>query len=168
MIYGTSEDRKNHIQKKINNKRDLVKYFPIIKKVVQSFDGKVYNVKLDRALSDATKENPDDRAGKVYCHIAYNDWIEICSYNAGESITWLYIRKDQLKDGKRIDAAVWLEDINKHYARLMKDITGLERDLETIDDTMEKIKILKDQIRALVAPLDYTTRDVYGISTITV
>lgn len=167
MIYGSNDDRKKYIQAKIDAKRGLIKYFPVIKNVVQDFDGKVYNCKLDRAIREATVNDQQPRGG-CYCHIAYNDWIEICAYIGSESFDFLYFKKSDLKDGKRIDAAVWLDNINSHYAKLMQDITRLERDLEVIDDTLSKVEILKKQIETLVEPLTWTTRDAYNIGRITI
>jgi len=171
MIYGSNDERRKHIQNRIDGKKELVKYFPVVKKVVQQFDGKVYNCKLDKALKEATTDEQHPY-GAVYCHIAYGGWIEIvahgCNHGMSESVSILYIAKSDLKDGKRIDAAQWLEHINNNYAGLMKEISGLEHDLETIDDTLKQIEMLKKQIKTLVEPLSWTTRDAYGISRITV
>ena len=174
MIYGTNEDRKRFIEKKIEAKQGMIRFFPIVKKVIQEFDGKCYNCKLDAALKEAAATydldhwiTKDNRAG-VYCHINYHDWIEITAYINNESVDLFYMRKDELKDGKRIDASVWLENINRHYEQLMKDINNLKRDLETIDSTLEQIEILKKQLNALVAPLSWTTRDAYNIHRITI
>jgi len=174
MIYGTNEDKKKHIENKIAAKTGMIRFFPIVKKVIQQFDGKCYNCRLDAALKEAAASydldhwiSKDNRAG-LYCHTNCHGWIEITAYINNESIDLFYMRKDQLKDGKRIDAAVWLDIINKHYESLMKDINNLKRDLETIDTTLEQIEILKKQLEALIEPLSWTTRDAFNIHRITI
>ena len=172
MIYGSNEDKRKYIQSKIDGLKGLQHYFPIIKKVIQEFDGKVYNCRLDKAIQEAAAAYDLDHfidrgnRGGVYCHITYGKYIEICAYQGSSTFDFFYMDKKDLKDGKRIDAAVWLENVNRHYAKLMQDITGLERDLETIDDVLTKLEILKSQIKALVEPLSWTTRDAYNISNI--
>ena len=46
MIYGSNEDKRKYIESRIRGLKGLTHYFPIIKKVIQEFDGKVYNCRL--------------------------------------------------------------------------------------------------------------------------
>lgn len=166
MYFGTEEQRREHIQKKIDAKKAMLPYFPIIKKVVQQFDGKCYNCKLDKAIEEATK---GIGAVNVYAGTERdNHYIYIRAYVDHESKYLFYMSKDQLKDGKRIDASKWFEYLNAEYGRTLQEIHQMESDLVTIDDTLKKVEMLKKQIEVLIDPLSWEVRDAYNIGRITI
>jgi len=163
MFFGTNEDRKNRIQKMIDAKKAMLPCFPLVKKIIQDFDGKCYNCKLDKAIEEAAKAANMN----IYAGVERNS-IYIRAYYDHESKYLFYFHKDDLKEGKRIDAAKWFEYINAEYSRTQKEIYQMQNELLTIDDTMKQIEVLKKQIETLVEPLSWEVRDTYNISRITI
>lgn len=161
MFYGNREDQNKHISEIIKENREAAQLFPEIRKVIQNFDGKVYNIRFQKALQDAT--------GK-YIWAKYNDYgsyggnvsIYICG-NANRIYTLATIRREDMKDGKRIDAEKMIASARVNRESHLKKAYKMEQSMQQIDVIKKQIQDIEQLLKAVTSPLDYEIRDTYNI-----
>ena len=133
--------------------RDAAALYPQIKKVVRSFDKKVFNKRLESAIQKETGARVyiENRVGFIEIHTfgPHNNWITIARLN-----------KDDFIDGKRIDAEKIIQSLTENRERLLKTAALYEKQITEIDQVKEQISQLKKQFEAVLAPYDYTIRDI--------
>ena len=158
---GSSEEAKAEaIKKTIAEYRAAAGLFPVIRKVLEQFDGKVFNCRLEKALQDATGRRlyvkKDSYRLEIYY---YGD-----TYSSGSSwISLAMIPVDSLADGKRIPAALLIDSARKQREKHLKDAAALEESAGKIHEVKNQIKYFIEQANKLSGVLPYELRDVYGI-----
>ena len=159
MNYNGCDCKKVAIER-IEGYRAAAAIFPVVRRVLSEFSGKVYNVKVDRALKEAVGD-----AGSIYSRMEQRYIsIEFCGTDCHQWHTVAYLSRDKaLPDGKRLDAAAMIESARKQYA------DNLARAYE-IEDAGTRAEALKNQIEALykaaeavVDSVSYEAQDIYGI-----
>ena len=158
-MYGyTQKDQDAAIKAYIEAYRNAAALYPALKRVIQSFDKKVFNKRLETALQAET-------GARIYVDNRPN-MIDIHMYGGPRSswITLATLLKDDFIDGKRIDAEKLTESLTDHRAALLKKAAEYEQQIGQIDQVKEQLKQLKKQIAAVLSPYDYTIRDIYGIN----
>ena len=108
--------------------REAAALFPVVKKIVQSFDGKCLNCRLEKALQEATEKH-------IYVSKRYR-FLEIEYYpmhHGAHSQTIARISLDKLPDGKRIPAELIIESLHEQRVKFLKSAANLEMDIEKID-----------------------------------
>ncbi len=174
MFWGSAEEKRNHIQEKINTLREAAAQTNRVKDVVRRFDGKTYNVKFDDAISALTDDNNrfyvSNQYGWFYiqyCHRhGYNNTISLMTAYSCKSNDYIeHQTRDECKvfDGKRIKADAMIARLNTERAELLKEAYELECAMEALDKTLEQISSLKHAVNHIIDGLPYTIRDTYGI-----
>ena len=162
MYYGCSseETKAEAIQKTVIEYRAAAGLFPAIRKVLEQFDGKVFNCRLEKALQEATGRRlyvkKDGYRVEIYY---YGD-----TYSGGCSwISLAMIPVDSLTDGKRIPAALLIDSARKQREEHLKDAAALEENAGKIPEVKKQIKYFIEQANKLAQALPSELRDVYGI-----
>ena len=153
--YESEEQRKEAIAKKVDLYREAAGYMPTIAKIVQSFDGKVYNCRFDKAIEAALK-------GKVYVYKRW-EYIHIYVLDHGHDITLASLPMKELNESKRIPAEKFLASLRQYRDELLKKAY----DIETTIDQAANIKIYAEQtiekINALLQKIPTEVREAYNI-----
>lgn len=158
MYYGyTKEDQDTATRSYIKAYRDAAALYPGIKRVIQAFDNKVFNKRLQTAIQDGTGARVyiENRPNLIDVHIygPHSNWITLAILN-----------KEDMPDGKRINAEKLIESLTDHRNTLLKTAARYEEQIEQIDQVKEQLKQIDKQLKAVLAPYDYTIRDIYGIN----
>lgn len=145
-----------YILKQIEYYKEAASLAPMIIKVINQFDGKMFNIKLEKALREAV---PDKyiHAKKEYRNIV------IGYYNKSEHFTLASIPIDKLTDGKRIPANILIEDARKRQEGFLKRANDYKLAYENIDITLKQLEQLKSTIKAIINPIPYELLDVYRL-----
>jgi hypothetical protein len=157
MFYGDLETKNKETLKRIENYRAAAALTPIIIKIVNQFDGKVFNCKLDKAIREAT----GNKAG-VYKR---DNHVEIYTYYSTSyyHITYATFRVDQ--DNKRIDAAALVEQIRKAREDNLKKAYDLETTYTQAESIHAYIRSAIDKLESYCKSLPDDLRDIYNIPT---
>lgn len=157
MYYYKKEDQDAAARAYIKAYRDAAALYPKIKKVVLSFDKKVFNKRLETALQEGTGARVfvENRPNLIDIHVygPHSNWI-----------TLAILQKDDFVDGKRINAEKLVESLTDHRNTLLKTAARYEKQIEEIDQVKEQIKQIKHLLCNVLEPYDYTMRDIYGIN----
>lgn len=148
----------NKAQKAIDSHRAAAAVFPVVRRVIERFDGKVYNCRLERALKNEISE-----AGHIYCRKEYSGNISI-EYAACNSYGWQCVASIPLSaDSKRIDARSVIEDMQAIRAEHLKKAFDIEDTGRHIEEIQARIDGLKKALNATIDSISYEARDAYGI-----
>ena len=158
MYYGCNKENQDAATRSyIKAYRDAAALYPTIKKVIQSFDKKVFNKRLETAIRDEAGKGVfvENKPGYIDIHMfgPHNEWLTLAR-----------ISKDELIDGKRINAEKLTESLTTQREQFLKKAALYERQMHEIDQVKIQINQLKKQFEALLEPYDYTIRDIYGIN----
>lgn len=157
MYYYKKEDQDAAARAYIKAYRDAAALYPKIKKVIQSFDKKVFNKRLETALQEGTGARVfvENRLNLIDIHVygPHSNWI-----------TLAILQKEDFIDGKRINAEKLIDSLTDHRNTLLKTAARYEKQIEEIDQVKEQIKQIKHLLCNVLEPYDYTMRDIYGIN----
>lgn len=157
MYYYKKEDQDAAARAYIKAYRDAAALYPMIKKVVLSFDKKVFNKRLETALQEGTGARVfvENRPNLIDIHVygPHSNWI-----------TLAILQKEDFVDGKRIDAGKLIESLTDHRNTLLKTAARYEKQIEEIGQIKIQIKQIKKLLNDVLEPYDYTMRDIYGIN----
>ena len=157
MYYYKKEDQDAAARAYIKAYRDAAALYPKIKKVIQSFDKKVFNKRLETALQEGTGARVfvENRPNLIDIHVygPHSNWITLAT-----------LSKDDFIDGKRINAEKLIESLTENRNRLLQTAARYEKQIEEIDNVKEQIKQIKKLLNDVLEPYDYTMRDLYGIN----
>ena len=172
----SNEDARNLVELEIRNRKEALKLYPEIIKVVEQFDGKVLNKRLETALKKV-----DER---LSCNRGYSDFY-ICY--AGERV---YVRQEggvhylsnyyinlnpylktycikrieeSFLENERIRASVLIDSLLKGKAYLEKTIAELEQGIDRADEWKTRIDQLKEEIKSVRQEIPHIIADYYGI-----
>ena len=156
-------------QKRIESYRAAAAAFPIVRGVLESFNGKVFNCKIEKALKAAF-----DGSGFIYIRkqgTGEYEYIEINFSNTGNGSRWnniLWIKAaEALQDGKRLNASACVEALRNKRAELLHNAFVLEeaaRNAESIRGELESIKAdLQKKLIAILGPYSSEARDLFGL-----
>lgn len=147
------------VNNRINALRDAANVIPALCKVIMEFDGKVYNVRFDRAIKAATDRH-------VYVDTRYNNWISIqmCAQSfCGASITLAQIRREDMKDGKRISADKMIESARSCRESFLNDAYCLESSKDEMYQAREYIIQEVEKLNRYIGSLPSSARGLYEI-----
>lgn len=168
MYFESNKQRKDFILRKAAILRSAAAVIKDLKPVILSFDGKVYNKRLDEAIraikSDmwitAGLERDNSffyiRATPAHC---YNDGqylIYTKAARAGED-------RETFTDSKRIKADVMINMLNEKYADLNKKAYELETYAAKLEETLKEIDYIKELYNKFYHAIPYELHDVYGL-----
>lgn len=156
MYYGSQEDKDRAIETKIRERREAAALFPEVRKVIEQFDGKVYNVRFDKALRAAVgKVYTEQRGGRIYI------------YTLGTGSNWHHIAslsREDMKDGKRINAAAFIESARRCREILLKEAYQIERAAEDAPKVKMQIEEIRKTLEAVIKNIPYEVRDIYDLN----
>lgn len=159
--YYDEESRRNGCKKTAAAHRSAADLFPVIRKVFEQFDGKVYNCRFEKALQEAAPDN------RVYVH-KREYAIEVYTYQndyRGDSIYMLaYVSTKDLKDGKRIPADKLIESARECRESHLKDAAVLDSAPETAPEMVKQINYFLNQANKIIESLPYDIQEMYHIS----
>lgn len=170
MFIGSFEQKKENIKKQIEALRTASKQIGKIKKVVQDFDGKVYNCRFDQAIEQLS----DKETGlRFYVQNHYNFSIQCSAFQCYPYIALLETFrpvKGQAKgkcicfdENKRIKADKMIELLNNKYSEILKKAQELENALNNIEATLDQLEQIKHTYKLVADALPYQIRDTFGI-----
>lgn len=154
-----SENKLKECRLYSENRRQAARLYGSITKVLRAFDGKCYNVRLERALKE-------DLIGHfVYCDKRFGGWIAIV-VSPDQCREWFdlaIINTDDLIDGKRIQAEKVIESARNIREKLLKEAAAMDRFVETYDTIYGQIESLKKAYNAVVDDLPYKGREILRV-----
>ena len=171
MFIGSIEQKKENIKKQIEALRTASRQVGKIKKVVQEFNGKVYNCRFDQAIEQLS----DKEAGlRFYTQDYYTTFAIQCStshfYSPVALLETFRPVKGQAEnkcicfdENKRIKADKMIELLNNKYSEILQKAQELENALNNIDATLNQLEQIKHTYKLVADALPYQIRDVFGI-----
>lgn len=148
----------NKAQKAIDSHRAAAAAFPVVRRVIERFDGKVYNCRLEQALKSEIGES-----GSIYCRKEYDGSISI-EYTPRGAYSWQCVGSIPLSaDSKRIDARAVVEDMKDRRADHLKRAFDIEETERHIDEILQQIEGGKRALNRLIDSIPYEVLDAYGI-----
>ena len=181
----SNEDARNLVKLEIKNRKEALNLYPEIIKVVEQFDGKVLNKRLETALKKVDERISCDR-GFYHFEIVFNtinsrscrsvtspgtcNYIEDYCFVLNSYLDTYFISasgKDRMEESflvnEKIRASVLVDSLLKGKAYLEDQITKLEQSLEKIDELKSKIEQLETEIKSIKEEIPYLVRVYYGI-----
>lgn len=174
MTYG-EENQIKAIKNKITALKEAAGRIKEVKPIIRKFDGKMYNKNFDAAIRALTDEKGYFSAYNSYRWFyiyysgkaGYNRNIDILSgYSCkGSDIMPEKDQKEESKvfNGKRINAEKMIENLDRHYAALLKEAFELEVALENLPAIRKQIEQIKTLYNAVVSGLPSMVTDTCGI-----
>ena len=128
-FYGDKDAQQKELTNRIQSYREVAAQAPTVIKVLKQFDGKVYNVKLDRAMMEATENKI-----RVYEQYGYVEIYGTYSTNYYH-LPLARFSKEKLVN-RRINAEDLIEQVKQHR----EDYLSKAYNLESMNDQGEQIK----------------------------
>lgn len=166
-MFYTKEDAKKELTKEVQSLRAAASNIYKIKKVVNTFDNKVYNCRFDEAI----KQLNNDKM-RIYSHVNCYGYFIIDFYDkeTHKTINLIYTKKATkdtetilFTDTKRIKADWFINELNKKYSELLQRATEIERASAEIERTLEQLKSLKKSINCIIGGLPSEVTSIYNL-----
>jgi hypothetical protein len=154
--YRTPEEQQKDLQNRIDSYRAAAAMVPTVIKVLRSFDNKVYNCRLDKALREATDNNIGvyNQYGFISIYATYTT-----NYN---HINLATFRLEELEN-KRIDSDKLIEQVKTAREQLLKQAYDIETLSEQADSIREYIRQSIDKLESICRSLPNDIREIYNI-----
>ena len=172
MYYGNEEQKQAALQHEIDSRREAAAAFPHLRKVLESFDGKVFNCRLEKALREdgnlwIVELKHGGYCGDLlqirFCHrrgeMPLYDWHYLLSANLGSATD-----KNPKWDGKRLPAALLIDAAAEQRAYLLKEAAAIEEARERVPQLTQQMEYLKAQFRALADSIPYTVARICNLN----
>lgn len=142
---------------------------PAIKKVIEKWDGKVFNKRIEADLK--ALELP----GHIYLatHDENRWYIQYSPKNHGQWFTIIHTmrpsnkyfdpEKSFMTNEKRVVKAKAFEQIEAGRVERLKTITAYREHLATWEEKEKMLDILRKQINTITSTIPYTMQDYFGI-----
>lgn len=172
MNYYSNEDAKKLIELEIKTKGDIIKLIPSIIQVLQKFDGRVVNKRLERALQEQVDINLSLETDLYY------ERVTIKYYNHDSIITnsgcHAYLsssfhnvvssKKSYNNSNKRLVAQKVVDDLLLSQQTIQKEIEELTNSLNHVEEYQQKFDEYIEQINELRNSIPYEIRDYFGFN----
>ena len=159
--YYTDEDKEKAAKRLAEDHREAAQLFTVIRPVITEFDGKVYNCRFEKALQDKTGR-------RIYCRKECGGkWLTIYYYskNFNQQMTIAGIKIEDMMDGKRINAARFLESGRERYTEHLQQAAKLEEAIEKAPEIERQILELAKMINVLSSQIDsYEAREIFDLN----
>jgi hypothetical protein len=166
MFYGGKEEQDKAIMNEVEIRRRAAAVFPHLRNVLESFDGKVFNCRLQNKL----REDGNYWIVELKRNERYGDYLNITfsPKNFSGRTTWFSVLGVNMKDcegwdGKRIPAAALIQNARENREKLLKEAAAIESMIERAPELEKQIKYFKKQIEALVDSIPYTAQLIYNL-----
>lgn len=158
--YYTDGDKEKAAKRLAEDYREAARLFTEIRPVIESFDGKVFNCRFEKALQEKTGR-------RIYCRKEYEKWITIHYYsiNFNQHMTLAVLKIEDMIDGKRINAARFLESGRENYTEHLQKAAKIEEAIEKAPEIKRQIAELAKMIGVLSAQIDsYEAREIFDLN----
>ena len=147
-MYGfyNDEARRAGCEKTAAANREAAALFPAIRKVFEAFDGKVFNCRLEKALREATGR----RVFVKKCDYNIEVYTYLDDYRGNSWYTLAFVKCEELKDGKRIPAAAFIDSARSYREKHLKEAAQMEAAPDTVPEMVQHIKYFIDQANRLI------------------
>ena len=157
MRYYSREDQDKAAAALIKERREVASLFPAVRKVFEQFDGKCFNCRVPKALSEA--------AGKRICAEWRGDFLDFYHYSYGGRCYWIArIGRKDMPDGKRLDAKKLIESASACRTELLKGAADLERISEQVDSIKDQLKQLEKTVDSIVNDIPWEAREIWNLN----
>lgn len=154
--YRSTEEQQKDLENRIESYRAAAAMVPTVIKVLKTFDNKVYNCRLDKAIREAT----DNKIG-VYNQYGFISIYATYTTNYNH-INLATFRIEDLKN-KRIDAEKLIEQAKTAREQLLKKAYEIETISGQADNIREYIKQSIDKLESICRGLPDDIREIYNI-----
>lgn len=166
MRFYNYEDAEKQVQKDIEAYSEVNAMLPAVRKVIRDFDGKIFNVKLEKALQQI---HP-----RIYVHKRYSS-VEVYMYSQFSSNPLTICssalpgnsyhdnKKHFIQDNKRINADLALQDIEANRAGRLKEIDSWRQFLQNREQISSQLEALRKEIDYITDLIPYKMRDYFGM-----
>ena len=147
----------------------------LLKPVIRSYDGKVYNCRFDEAIQalsdDHARLSVSNSYGWLYIHyrepaMSYNNEITLLSGYSCKSAEYKPHQTDHDKmlfDGKRIKAAAMVAELDSRREALLKEAYDLEDYAGNLPDVLKRIQETEKLLHHLTVGLPSIVMDLCRI-----
>ena len=135
--------------------------FAAVRKVVEQFDGKVYNCRFDKAVEAI--QTADGR--KLHCY-KYSRFVEVYVYPVGNynrQYTICHIDLEKLEN-KRINASLIVDDMRKRREEHLQKAAELEIAREHVERVKKRMEEIDLEVKSLMDGMSWEVRDLYGMN----
>ena len=166
-MFGTYEDKKKELTREAQSLRAAASNLYKIKKVVNAYNGKVYNCRFDEEI----KKLCDDKI-RIHSHVNYYGYFIIDFYDkaTNKTVNLIYTKKATkdtettlFTDTKRIKADCFINELNEKYSELLQRAAEIERAGAEIEKTLEQLKSLKRAMNCIIGGLPSEVTSVYNL-----
>lgn len=154
--YRSTEEQQKDLNSRIESYRAAAALAPIVIKVLKTFDNKVYNCRLDKAIREAT----DNKIG-VYNQYGFISIYATYTTNYNH-INLATFRIEDLKN-KRIDAEKLIEQAKTAREQLLKKAYEIETLSGQADNIREYIRQTIEKLESMCKDLPDDIREIYNI-----
>ena len=157
MRYCTWEEKQKAAKAYSDGYRNAAGLYAAIKPVIESFDGKVYNCRFEKALQQIPGQ-------KIYTEKRHTK-INIYTYTQPGNRCVTLARQDIKEDDKRprICAADLLDDARETRASLLKRAAGIDAVRENAESIKRQINELQKALAGIINKYDYEGLDIYDL-----
>lgn len=156
--YGSIEEANKEARQRVKDYRTAAGYIPTVCRILNGFDNKVYNCRLDKALEAATGNrvhaDKTDYSLEVYTYPEHG-----CSYR----ITLARVDAKELPDNKRIPADKLIDSAREHRESILRKAYNLETSIDQVPQIKAYIEETKKKLEAYVRSFPDDLRDLYGL-----
>lgn len=153
--YGyTTEEQNKAAENLISDYEYLATLYRELVPVLERFDGKVFNCRLEKAIQEATKK-------RIYCR-NNGHCIDVYAYtpNFNQMRTICAVKTPE---NKRIIADEWMQNARERREGFLKAAEQLRQAMPRIDTIKEQIKQLTKALDGITGGLSYEIQDIYGL-----
>lgn len=158
---GNFEDQVARAKSKAEYHRKAAALFPAVRKVVEKFDGKVYNCRFDKAMQDLGTEEQH-----IYCYKQSGRWVNVYIYGAhgyNDQYTVLSLDLEKMEN-KRIVAEKVIEEMREKRADHLKRANELENSAEKVKRIKDRMEEIDREVSAMMKSVSYEVQDVYSMN----
>lgn len=152
----STDSRRQSALDLIQDYRDIADLCAAVKSIIQAFDGKIYNCRVERALQEL---------GNIHCekkrYLAIYTWtkrkrlyVTLCSAPL----------EDALQDGKRLNADALLEDCNLQRAKYLQKAYDIVACLPHVEEYRERFSALERAFDALRNEIPRDVQEIFHLS----
>lgn len=146
------------VNNRIKELREIAGIIPTLCKVFREFDGKVYNVRFDRAINDVSDRRifVDKRSYTI-------DLYTFLKSSPGNITTIAQFKRKDMKDGNRIPADKVVESARSYREEYLQEAYYLESNKEQLYQAREYIRQSVDNLNKYLDSIPCVARELYKI-----
>lgn len=156
--YSNIEEAHKAARNRAEEYRTATNLIPTVIKILKDFDNKVYNIRLEKALREATNN-------RIYCSKSQYS-LQIYTYpegNYSHHITLASVKTEDLPEGKRIPAEKLIESTHSYREKYLALAYDIESNIDKMEQVTAYIEQTKNKLEAFCRSFNTDLRDIYNI-----